>query len=80
MQSIKFFTLQDEESVNVFMWVLDKAIHHDAFNQQVQHLRDYRYKLQRIKNMFVSKSYGNNNMSGSNSSIGKGVNPNMKNR
>lgn len=77
MQSIKFFTSQDEECVNVFMWVLDKAIHHDAFNQQIQHLRDYRYKLQRIKNMFGNKSYGN---SGSNSSIGKGVNPNMKMR
>lgn len=69
MQSIKFFTSQDEECVNVFMWVLDKAIHHEAFNQQIQHLRDYRYKLQRIKNMFGNKSYGNN---GSNSSIGKG--------
>jgi hypothetical protein len=76
MQAVKFFTIQDEECVNVFMWVLDKTIHHDAFSTQVGHLRDYRYKLQRIKNMFGNKSYGNN---GSNTSIGKtGTNPNMK--
>lgn len=75
MQSVKFFTTQDEECVNVFMWVLDKTIHHDAFGTQVGHLRDYRYKLQRIKNMFVNKSFGH---TGSNSSLGKGTNTNMK--
>lgn len=75
MQGVKFFTTQDEECVNVFMWILDKTIHHDAFTPQIQHLRDYRYKLQRIKNMFGNKSYGNN---GSNGSIGKGTNPNLK--
>lgn len=76
MQGVKFFTTQDEECVNVFMWVLDKTIHHDAFSTQVGHLRDYRYKLQRIKNMFMNKSFGNN---GSNTSIGKiSANPNMK--
>lgn len=76
MQTVKFFTNQDEECVNVFMWVLDKTVHHDAFSAQVGHLRDYRYKLQRIKNMFVNKSFGAN---GSTSSIGKiGTNPNIK--
>jgi len=75
MQSIKFFTNQDEECVNVFLWILDKTIHHDAFSSQTGHLKDYRYKLQRIKNMFGNKSYGSN---GSNSSIGKGSNSSIK--
>ena len=69
MQSIKYLSSADEESVNVFLWVLDKALHHEAFLQQAARLKEYKYKLQRIKMMFANKLYnGNstNNNKGSN--------------
>lgn len=73
MQSIKFFTSADEESVNIFLWVLDKALHHEAFVQQIPHLKEYKGKLQRIKMMFSNKMYNGNN-----SSMGKANNLNKR--
>lgn len=67
MQSMKYFSNTDEESVNVFMWVLDKTIHHEAFVQQIARLKEYKYKLQRIKMMFGgSKLYNNGNNNSAN--------------
>ncbi|XP_070497457.1 protein Smaug [Chironomus tepperi] len=60
MQSIKYLSSADEESVNVFLWVLDKALHHEAFLQQAARLKEYKYKLQRIKMMFANKLYNGN--------------------
>lgn len=68
MQSIKYFSNADEESVNVFVWVLDKALHHEAFVQQIAHLKEYKYSMQRIKMMFANKLFNN----GSNNSVNKG--------
>ncbi|KAG5678182.1 hypothetical protein PVAND_007875 [Polypedilum vanderplanki] len=73
VQSIKYISNTDEESVNIFLWVLDKALHHEAFIQQIPHLKEYKGKLQRLKMMFTSKGFN----SGSNSNLSKG---NMKMR
>lgn len=63
--SIKFFTGADEESVNVFMWLLDKALHHDAFMQQTTHLKELKYKMQRVKMSFShNKMHYNRDKSG----------------
>lgn len=73
VQSLKYISSADEESVNIFLWVLDKALHHEAFVQQIPHLKEYKGKLQRLKMMFTSKGFN----SGSNSNLTKG---NMKMR
>jgi PHAT len=59
LQSIKYVANIDEDSLNAFMWTIDKAIHHDAFHQQMGRLKEYKFKLQRIKIMFSTKLYGN---------------------
>jgi hypothetical protein len=81
VQSIKYLSNADEESVNIFMWVLDKALHHEALIQQTPHLKEYKSKLHRIKMMFANKMYNNN---GSNNNLNKSSsssnNNNMKMR
>jgi len=60
--SIKsYITLSDEDIVNVFMWIVDKAIHHDAFSKQEGLLRDYKQKLVRAKVTIVNGGMMNNN-------------------
>lgn len=70
--SLKYLANADEEPVNVFMWLIDKAFHHDAFMQQTAHLKDLKYKMQRIKLSFV-----HNKMHFS--SVNKGANNNNSN-
>lgn len=58
---MKYMTSPDEEVVNLFMWLVDKALHHDAFMQQTGHLKELKYKMQRIKaNMSHNKMHFNN--------------------
>lgn len=57
--SIKYLTNADEECVNVFMWLIDKALHHDAFMQQAGHLKEFKYKMQRVKSTFNHKLHYN---------------------
>lgn len=73
MQSIKYLSNADEDSVNVFLWVLDKSLHHEAFIQQAPRLKEYKYKLQRIKMMFANKLYNGNTANAS-----KGTNMKMR--
>lgn len=39
----------EEECVNAFMWLVDKALHHDAFMQQTARLKEFKYKMQRMR-------------------------------
>ncbi len=48
---------QDEEYVNTLVWILEKAMHNEAFVAQANVLREHRYNMQRIKNQFPSKSH-----------------------
>lgn len=51
--NIKYLTNADEDCVNLFMWTVDKTLHHESFLQQSGHLKELKYKMQRIKNNFV---------------------------
>lgn len=68
--SIKYLTNADEESVNVFMWLIDKALHHEAFIQQTAHLKELKYKMQRVKMSFThNKLHYNSNSKANNNKI-----------
>lgn len=45
----KYVANMEDECLNLFMWLTDKAIHHDAFMQQTAHLKDLKYKVHRQK-------------------------------
>lgn len=45
----KYVTNFDEESANLFVWLVDKALHHDAFIQQTAHLKELKYKVHRMR-------------------------------
>lgn len=47
--NLKFISGTDEEALNLFMWLVDKALHHEAFMQQTAHLKEFKYKMQRYK-------------------------------
>jgi hypothetical protein len=70
--SIKYLSSSDEDTISVFAWILDKALHHEAFLQQTPHLKEYKGKLQRLKKMFGTNLFNNNN--GSNNTLNKGNN------
>jgi hypothetical protein len=67
--SIKFLPTMDEDSLNAFMWLIDKSLHHDAFQQQAAHLKELKFRVQRIKMSFgghkthftANKANNNNN-------------------
>lgn len=61
MLSVKYMSNIEEDTLNVFMWLIDKALHHDAFQQQVSHLKEFKYRMQRFK-----MSQGQNKMHFSN--------------
>lgn len=52
---LKYLSQQDEEAVNVFFWVVEKALHNEAFIQQLNHLKEFRFKLSKIKMSFGPK-------------------------
>ena len=52
---MKYLSTHDEEAVNVFLWLVDKALHSDAFLQQVNHLKEYKFKLSKVKMSFGHK-------------------------
>ena len=39
----------------MFFWVVDKALHNEAFLQQMNHLKEIRYKISKIKTSFAPK-------------------------
>lgn len=69
--SIKYLSNADEECVNVFMWLIDKALHHDAFMQQSAHLKEFKYKMQRIKMTFSHNKmhFSSNNKAANNNKM-----------
>ncbi|GAB0097886.1 Protein Smaug [Sergentomyia squamirostris] len=42
----------DEESTNAFFWVLERALHNEAFVAQTNQLKEFKYKLSKIKMQF----------------------------
>jgi PHAT len=49
------------------MWLIDKALHHEAFMQQTAHLKELKYKMQRVKMSFShNKMHFNRDKGGNN--------------
>jgi hypothetical protein len=61
--SIKYNPNIEDDTLNVFMWLLDKAMHHDAFQHQLAHLKEFKFRMNRIKMQFSNqhKMHFNNN-------------------
>lgn len=49
----------DEEYVTTFLWILERALHNEAFLGQMNLLKELKFKVSKIKLMFVDKpQYG----------------------
>lgn len=55
---------QDEESVNVLLWILEKALHNEVFVVQLSQLKEHKYKLSKMKMQFTPKNHYNKNQNG----------------
>lgn len=47
--NFKIMTASEDDCINIFVWLVDKTLHHEAFMQQTAHLKELKYKMQRIK-------------------------------
>lgn len=45
----------DEDHVNTLLWILEKAVHNEAFVAHTNQLKEHRYKVARIKAQFPPK-------------------------
>lgn len=51
---------QDEDSINVILWLLERSLHNEAFMAQTNQLKEHKYKLSKIKNQhFAPKGHYN---------------------
>lgn len=48
---------QDEEMINSMMWILEKAVHNEAFVAHTNQLKEHRFKVSRIKAQFPTKTH-----------------------
>ncbi|XP_017049491.1 protein Smaug isoform X2 [Drosophila ficusphila] len=51
------YAAQDDETLGVFMWILDRSIHNEAFMSQASQLKDLKFKLSKIKISMVTKMH-----------------------
>uniref|UniRef100_A0A182KF29 Protein Smaug n=1 Tax=Anopheles christyi TaxID=43041 RepID=A0A182KF29_9DIPT len=49
---------QDEEYLNIFLWIIERALHNDAFIAHSAQLKDHKYKVSKIKMQIAPKSGG----------------------
>lgn len=53
----KHIVPQDEEMINSMMWILEKAVHNEAFVAHTNQLKEHRFKVSRIKAQFPPKTH-----------------------
>lgn len=53
----KHIVPQDEEMINSMMWILEKAVHNEAFVAHTNQLKEHRFKVSRIKAQFPAKTH-----------------------
>lgn len=69
MMTTKHIVPQDEEPISSLMWILEKAVHNEAFVAHTNQLKEHRFKVSRIKIQFPPKNhYGKNGATSSTSS------------
>uniref|UniRef100_A0A182FFS6 Protein Smaug n=2 Tax=Anopheles albimanus TaxID=7167 RepID=A0A182FFS6_ANOAL len=47
---------QDEEFLNIFQWIIDRALHNDAFVAHFAQIKDYKNKLLKLKMQLTPKA------------------------
>uniref|UniRef100_A0A182MU59 Protein Smaug n=1 Tax=Anopheles culicifacies TaxID=139723 RepID=A0A182MU59_9DIPT len=47
---------QDEEYLNIFLWIVERALHNDAFIAHSAQMKDHKYKVSKIKMQIAPKS------------------------
>lgn len=57
MVEAKHIAPQDEEMINSMMWILEKAVHNEAFVAHTNQLKEHRFKVSRIKAQFPAKTH-----------------------
>ncbi|XP_063699187.1 protein Smaug [Culicoides brevitarsis] len=56
------YNQQDEDTINVVLWLLERSLHNEAFMAQTNQLKEHKFKLSKIKNQyFSSKGHYNKN-------------------
>ncbi|XP_058838619.1 protein Smaug [Topomyia yanbarensis] len=48
---------QEEEYLNVYTWLLERALHNEAFAPHVVQIKEYKYKANKIKMQFTPKAH-----------------------
>ncbi|XP_016934162.2 protein Smaug isoform X1 [Drosophila suzukii] len=51
------YAAQDDETLGVFMWILDRSIHNEAFMNHANQLKDLKFKLSKMKISMVPKMH-----------------------
>lgn len=71
---------QDEEYLNVYCWLLERAMHNEAFSGHVIQLKEYKYKANKVKMQYApkggshyGKSSGGGGLGGSGGGLGVGL-------
>ncbi|KAH8301097.1 hypothetical protein KR018_001793 [Drosophila ironensis] len=49
------YAAQDDETLGVFMWILDRSIHNEAFMNHANQLKELKFKLSKMKISMVPK-------------------------
>lgn len=71
MITTKHIVPQDEEIVNSLLWILEKAVHNEAFVAHTNQLKEYRFKVSRIKAHFPQKGHIGRNSTSNNGNISR---------
>ncbi|XP_037944173.1 protein Smaug isoform X2 [Teleopsis dalmanni] len=58
------YVAQDDESLSVIMWILDRSIHNEAFVNHLNQLKDLKFKLSKLKMSIAPKLHHVKNGSG----------------
>uniref|UniRef100_A0A182IR44 Protein Smaug n=1 Tax=Anopheles atroparvus TaxID=41427 RepID=A0A182IR44_ANOAO len=48
---------QDEEYLNIFLWIVERALHNDAFLAHSGQMKDHKYKVSKIKMQLTPKGH-----------------------
>ena len=48
---------QDEDTINVILWLLERSLHNEAFMAQTNPLKEHKFKLNKMKSQFAPKGH-----------------------
>ncbi|KAL7733992.1 hypothetical protein ACLKA6_011686 [Drosophila palustris] len=65
------YCAQEEETLGVFMWILDRSIHNEAFVNHANQLKELKFKLSKLKMSMVPKMHHVKSTGGTTTNINK---------